>query len=336
MQLNHNTVFDHQALPLYGVSGHQLTVIIKGTFDFDGTPCAAQTPIAFADQPYDDATGDLRYESDIVAFKPNTDVVLVGSALAPEGKPVTDMDVSLKIGPIEKRLKIFGERLWNHAGLLSRRYKITAAKPFTTLPLRYKDAFGGIDPLTSAYCEHNLSGKGYYAKKTKADPVGKPLPCIEDPAHLIRNIKDHPMTAGFGFFHRAWQPRAGFAGTYDEQWRQLRSPLPPVNFDPRYNNSAHPDLQVDGYLTGNEPVELLNLTPQGATRFSLPGITPLCAIQKTPGAQAVTLPAALDTVFIDTDNGLFNLVWRAGLPIDQPDAADTAVITVRIQSNKGR
>ena len=38
MQLNHNTVFDLQALPLYAVSGHQLTVIIKGTFYFDGTP----------------------------------------------------------------------------------------------------------------------------------------------------------------------------------------------------------------------------------------------------------------------------------------------------------
>jgi hypothetical protein len=52
----------------------------------------------------------------------------------------------------------------------------------------------------------------------------------------------------------------------------------PADFNYRFYNGAHPDLQVKGFLTGNEPVELNNLTPEGLMRFSLPGITPLCRV----------------------------------------------------------
>lgn len=177
--------------------------------------------------------------------------------------------VGVKIGSMEKHIKIFGDRYWNHAGLLNRRYTITTARPFARRSIVYEDAFGGLEPVSGHYCTENLVGKGLYSTGVGNNPAGEPLPAIEDPEHLIKNIKDRPAPVGFGFYSRAWQPRAAYAGTYDENWRKARSPLPPKDFDSRFYNGAHPDLQVDGYLRGDEVVTLINLTREGHIDFKL-------------------------------------------------------------------
>ena len=51
-------------------------------------------------------------------------------------------------------------------------------------------------------------------------------------------------------------PRVSYAGTYDEQYQKERAPDPPLDFSYAFYNGAHPDLQVEGYLRGDEEVEL--------------------------------------------------------------------------------
>ncbi|NIQ17520.1 MAG: DUF2169 domain-containing protein, partial [Candidatus Aenigmarchaeota archaeon] len=58
----------------------------------------------------------------------------------------------------------------------------------------------------------------------------------------------------------------------DEKWRKERSPDPPEDFSYDYYNGAHPDLQVEGYLAGDEDVELNNLTADGNVLFKLSGL----------------------------------------------------------------
>lgn len=334
MEIKNTTLFETAALPLPGPGDRPaLVVIVKGTFAFamDKTePAADQVPIAYGDSFYDEQEGGgIRYESDLAPHKPRTDVVLCGSAHAPQNQPSRQVDIGLKVGPVQKRLKVFGTRLWNHAGILSRRYLITDAQPFVTQAIRYSDAFGGIDETTGEYCCHNLSGKGFYARTTKANLAGKPLPQIEDPRHLIKSPWDRPPPAGLGFYHRAWLPRARYAGTYDKAWRVQLSPRPPEDFNYRFYNGAHPDLQAEGYLQGNEPVELINLTPEGRMQFALPGVAPLCRVRRIDKQAAETIPMNLDTVFIEPDQRRFCLVWRGRAPLAALTAAGIEQLSIQ-------
>ncbi len=316
MKLQNHTIFDVRTIPLRGPRGYALTIIVKGTFCFSGQPHDTQIPIAIGDECEDtNPGGDIRFETDIAPFKPKADIVLVGSAWAPGNKPVESVDATLQVGRTAKTITVFGRRYWNHKGVLSRRYTMTDAKPFIRRPIRYSDAFGGIDPSTGEVCFENLSGKGFYSIKTKAKIAGSPLPCIEDPRNLIKSVTDHPKPTGFGFYQRAWQPRASLAGTYNQLWRETRRPLPPEDFDPGFYNAAHPDLQVEGYLKGNEPVQLTHLTPGGKEEFNLPRIAMHCWVQRQPSdpydpAEEEALTMNLDTLLLLPDEQRYCLVWR--------------------------
>ncbi len=334
MKLDNPTPFDVTTLPMMGPKERPvLAVIAKGTFVFanDKSDLAPkQVPIVYGDQFYNEQEGGgIRYENDMVPYKPRTDVVLSGKAYAPDKTPTRSLDVGLKVGPVQKQLKVFGRRLWNHAGVLSRRYVTTAAKPFVIRPIRYNEAFGGMDETTGEYCNQNMDGKGFYSPKTKAKLAGRPLPLIEDPKDLIRNPADHPKPVGFGFYHRAWQPRAAYAGTYDNTWRLERSPHPPADFDFRFYNGAHPDLQAKGFLQGDEPVELTHLTPEGRLQFSLPGVRPHCRVRRVEPPETETVTMNLDTVFIEPDERIFCLVWRGNAPL--PELSDEAIEQVSLE-----
>jgi hypothetical protein len=335
MEVKNLTAFQATAHPMMGRKDRPtLTVIVKGTFTFawEHTELAAeQVPIAYGDELYDEKEGGgIRYETDMLPFKPLTDVVLDAAAHAPKSRPAEAVPVSVAVGSVQKHLTVFGKRLWNHAGVLRRkRYTITDAKPFLSRPIRYCDAFGGLDEATGEYCDHNLSGKGFYSIKTKANLAGKPLPLIEDPRHLIKSPADRPPVAGLGFYHRSWLPRARYAGTFDKVWRAERSPRMPADFNFRFYNGAHPDLQVKGHLAGNEPVEMINLTPEGRMCFALPGITPLCRVLRARQKEEEKIAMRLDTVFIEPDRHRFSLVWRgaAALTALSDNGIEQAVLT---------
>ncbi len=290
MKIVNETPFAVEALPFIGPEGGPaLSVIVKGTFTIvpDGTAVAAdeQLPFAFADVPLDEKRPDrgARFEADAVPFKPRADVVLVGSAHAPPGKAAKAMDVSLRVGKLHKVVRVFGDRKWSCGGRLLPAGH-SEPKPFKRMDLTYARAFGGVDAVGGGYCRFNLAGRGYFAKKSKGGMDGALLPNLEDPKHLIKSWDSRPKPAGFGFWGRGWLPRLRYLGTYDERWRAERAPLPPEDFRFEFYNGAHPDLQVKGWLGGDEPVELIHLTPEPIVRFRLPGIAPVCAVVRVGAA----------------------------------------------------
>jgi hypothetical protein len=205
-----------------------------------------------------------------------------------------------------------------------------------TCPIRYTEAFGGIDPTNGEYCDRNMTGKGYYSQKAKTKLTGRPLPRIEDPRKLIRSPKDHPKPVGFDFYHRAWQPRAACAGTYDEAWRIEKSPKRPEDFNFHFYNGAHPDLQVKGYLKGHESVEMINLTPEGHAQFNLPGVVPVCHIQRAGPEKTENLHMNLDTLFIEPDHKRFCLVWRGAAKLASLSEAEIEQVTLSIENVSGQ
>jgi hypothetical protein len=252
-------------------------------------------------------------EADFI--KPATDVALLGHAHAPGGKPVARLDVSLRVGPVRKTVRVFGDRQWRRF-LLWR--SISAPKPFRSMPLTYERAFGGMDdtpgnPKHEEREARNPVGVGLLARGSQKKAPA-PLPNLEDPKKPIRSPRHRPMPAGFGFVAAHWEPRLAYAGTYDATWQKKRMPLLPEDFDRRFFNAAHPDLVAPGYLEGGEKVEVVNASPRGRLAFRLPEEMPEAVVMMKDRTRH-GLAMNLDTVTIDTDAHRVTLVWRASLPV---------------------
>jgi hypothetical protein len=208
----------------------------------------------------------------------------------------------------------------------------TEPEMFTEMPLVYEKAFGGIDTESGGFCAENPVGCGFYTRKSPKNIDGAPLPNIEDASRPIRSWTDHPGPAGFGCLGKGWAPRVRSLGTYDEAWERERSPLLPRDFRFEFYNTAPPDLQVEGYLRGDEEILLLNLEKSGKVRFRLPGITPVATVEKTerwsgPSWNEPT-PMRLDTLCLLPDEGRLFLVWRGRCLLTDLSALE--VETVRI------
>lgn len=268
-----------------------------------------------------------KHEPDIAFDKPATDVVLIGSAVAAQ-PGVTEMDVTLRLGPLQKTVRVFGDRYWV-GGIGGAR--ITSARPFERMPLQYDRAFGGWDrtspdPASHVFEPRNPLGRGYCAKGNAPAP-NLALPNLEDPRNLIADLYDCPPPAGFGFTSPDWQPRAPLAGTYDDAWAKERAPLLPLDFDRRFFNAASPGLIAPGHLHGDEQVMIRGVSVAGDVRFLLPGIGQIAYRLRLRGQSPVELRGKLDTVVIDTDESLLHLTWRASVvvPRGPQDAIDLHV-----------
>jgi len=289
-------------------------VVVKGTFRVrpGETPAAAeeQVPFFYADQHYGDpATTSIKYESEFALLKPRADVVVVGSAHAPRGRPARRFSVEVRVGTVHKRLDIVGDRSWRHGfGLRSRR---TSPAAFTSLPIVYERAFGGAEvekakrPL---FDRRNPVGTGLIRRWQRRGS----LPNLSYPGERLRRPGQRLRPASLGFIGRAWAPRAGYAGTYDDAWRKDRFPLLPEDFEDRYYQGAPEDQGCD-YLVGGERVELVNLSPEGRISFQLPDLG-LPLRFRFPG-RTEEVPAVADTLILEPDEARFQVVWRARRPV---------------------
>jgi hypothetical protein len=107
-------------------------------------------------------------------------------------------------------------------------------------------------------------------------------------------------------------PRASFAGTYDSAWMQTKMPLLPNDFDPRFHVTVPHDQWSETPLRGDEPVEVLGATPEGAWRFRLPRIHP--GFSSFVDWRRTEHRTHLDTILIDADARSVELTWRAPVP----------------------
>lgn len=348
MEIINHTPLLVETLPFSkGPSGKPvLTIIVKGTFDIVPNGIAAvssdQISVAYGDEFYNEDGGSTKFEADIAPFKPRGDIVLVGSAYVPGGRSAESLDVSLRVGNISKNIHVIGNRHWVYGSIILP-VSISKTEPFQVMEITYERAFGGIDKNGGDWCKENPIGRGFFTKKSKEAIDNAPLPNLEDPEDLIRFWDDHPKPMGFGFYGRMWAPRGSYLGTYDEKWRKERSPDPPDDFQFDYYNGANPDLQVSGYLRGDEEVELTNLTEDGWVRFRLPGVNPSVIVSKSDELPTSTTPREeiretrekidlnLDTLCIIPDEKKVYLVWRGLCIINDLGALE--IRTVEISTN---
>jgi hypothetical protein len=298
-----------------------LVVVARGTFLIPKTgeePTLApnQTPLVEADT----FTGEPGYsapvyESDYAPVKPRCDVLLLGSAYAPGGGSTERVTASIRLERMEKSFDVVGNRVWRSS---LRQISSTRPEPFTVMPISYDTAFGGVDNQDADPQKHdayptNPVGKGFQVTNDPRLIDGKPLPNTEESSIPVSSPQAAYRPMALGPVGRAWQPRASFVGTYDQQWVDNVFPFLPSDFNERYYQSAPGDQQVD-YLKGGEVVVLTNLTPEGQCRFTIPKLeVPVTFFFKN--YRHTEILAVADTLVIEPDLGRFVLLWRASLPL---------------------
>jgi len=256
----------------------------------------------------------LRFDTDLSRTKVATDVILHGHAHAPGGRMVKELEVGLMVGPVRKFLRVTGDRRWR---IGATGMSMSNPAPFAKIPLVYERAYGGADAFACddarpAWDMRNPVGCGYALKESNLE--GVPAPNIEYPQFSVEKWDDRPPPAGFGPVSSHWQPRASFAGTYDEQWMKSRMPLPPEDFDDRFFQCAPADQQAPGFLSGGEPVFLRNLSPGGDLRFHVPRVIIGFETEFYDGARVTHKPPRLHTIVLEPDFPRISLVWHTALP----------------------
>ena len=295
-----------------------LVVVAKGTFSIpkageEAAPAAVQAPLVAADV----FTGEpgfsaAHYESDFAPRKPKCDVLLNGSAYAPGGRPAPRVTVSLQVASMTKAFDVVGNRGWAKSFLA-----LAASRPvpFVKMGISYNNAFGGVDKSREPHRFYalNHAGVGYHDNLAAEAITGKLLPNTEERGREVTDPRGKYRPMALGPIGRAWQPRVGFAGTYDKNWLDNVSPFLPADFKDEYYQAAPADQQIP-FPKGGEEVALVNLTPEGRVSFRLPKLDmPIEFFMKEGPAQAKE--GVIDTILTEPDLGRFSISWRAHLPL---------------------
>lgn len=289
-------------------------VAVKCTFDIlpDGSTRASkeQPPVLRLPEFYGEpGRSSIKYEADLVLTKTTTDVLVVGHAHAPHGRPVTELDVGFRLGGLQKVVRVVGDREWGAFGP-------TPAQPFVSMPIIYERAFGGVDRLSSRpevdWDWRNPVGCGFAVHKLHLASVA--VPNIESRDAPMGAWDARPSPAGLGAIASHWQPRASHGGTYDDHWKATRQPLLPDDFDDRFFQCAPVDQQTAEFLLGGEEATLLNLSPLGILRFVLPRLHIGFETYFYDGSQEIHRQRRLHTVIFEPDFPRVSLVWHSALP----------------------
>lgn len=326
---------------------HVFSVLVKRSYRIANGQVAARAdtdaPFRLIDEYYDNGDPDwstVKHEGELSPYKAVTDVVVIGTAHAPNGKPTDRMTVSVEVGERKKELVVTGDRRCHHRPQMAPVF--SEVLPFVEMEIRYDYAYGGhderSDPTIPFHYPRNFMGKGVVLRNVREVVEGLPLPNIEAPNDLLTPerviIEDpakwhlQPLPQGFGWRQRTWYPRNTLLGGYppfltvgtvtaEERMGLLQrnhiafakqSRLAPR--EAAFNNGASLGL-LFGTLPADERIRLCGLTPEGAFEFSLPGDTPIIALDL--GESMQSLSPRLHIVSIRPDDLAMDIVWRGAL-----------------------
>jgi len=219
-----------------------VSTLMKRTYDVSpaGTcsPSEEQLPLELDAPPDASWKGTWEDELDLWPYKLATDVVVFGSAHAPE-RGCTRMEVSVEVGRVaRKRIAVLGDRECHQRpdGTL----RIAEPAPFETIPVAYDRAYGGVDAtvayprepqslgdamamsLPAGQYPRNPVGKGYVVARRPETLEGLALPNLEDPEDLLDADRlivrspelwhRQPLPQSFGWLDPGWFPRCALAG----------------------------------------------------------------------------------------------------------------------------
>lgn len=292
---------------------HHWVVAIKATFAVGHSGALEiteeQPPPCLAPVPHTEVLTSLRCDTDLGPPKQATDVLVNGSAHAPNGQPVTEMPVAIVVNGQTKLLSVRGDAVYCRGvgGITT-----TKPAPFTEMPVVYERAFGGVDDSDANEANHRMDaynpvGVGFATRE--AHRLNKRAPNIWP----HRPARGNHAPAGFGAIASQWEPRASLAGTYDAHWVETQKPLLPKDFDPRWAQCAPLDQQFPGFLPPGSRVEVANMSVEGPIGFHVPAHD--FSITTFFGRTAERHHACLATVIVDSNDRAVSLCWQSSLRV---------------------
>lgn len=328
-----------------------LSVLVKRTFDIvPNGECRLATrdrPLVPGDVFWDDPmNSSVRFESDLIPFKPATDIVFEATAYAPGGAATPSCMIAVWVGHCSKSVAVVGNRVARFTNGAAPIF--TEPAPFTRMEIRYERAYGGTDVYSDINCPYpyprNPLGRGFVVRNTATSVENLALPNVEDPAAMLTPAalcvgqyaawETRPMPAGLGWVPKTWHPRALLAGimpgdrAVERELRQAYAKLLPAeqretylrhgirDMDFRFFNGASPGLTVP-FLRAGEWVRAENLSQDGRMRFQLPTLAPRIGLDVGDGLREPDV--VIQTVMIRMDDGQVDLVWRSAVPYRGPD-----------------
>ena len=262
----------------------------------------------------DDPQRSVYAPSDLVPFKPRADVLLVGNAFAPQGKPVRSLVVRMCVGSIDKSIEVHGQRTWTREG------ELREGARWTKMPMRYERAAGGLDTWNPV----GVSADG------PPDLYGqRPAPNLQPPGLALTGRGTLVEPVGFGPIASSWTLRRQRLRHHAGAWSDARLADTPLDgdFDPRYFQAAPPDQQASA-IREEEPILLENLHPEHPRLFThLSGLHPRAFVDTGAGAPQ-DLALVADTLWIDTDRAIVAVTWRGVVPLDRADQPGRVVVAL--------
>lgn len=300
-----------------------ITFVVKATFDVasGGVVSLAdeQCPLRGSDEFVDTSRdwSSVHRPADLGPPKIGADVVVLGSAYLPARANYVDLLV--RVGSHSAPLRVHGPRLFEMGigGVV-----IGKAFHVREVPLVYEKAYGGCVLSEGLIDERNPCGVGIAS--SYGDLEGRPAPQIEHPERAHRRGKDCYAPMGYASIPPNWSPRKEYFGTVDLVWRKTRMPLEPKDFDLRYNNAAHPSLQLEKSILPGDSVAVMGMTPTAPLVFAVPMVRPVFRARYDNGWRERT--PALDTLVIYPDQSKFELLVRATFRIGRKNRLRTVQI----------
>lgn len=257
--------------------------------------------------------------------KRHAEALLLGSAYAPNQQACTSLTVQMKVDDrngqpsISKCLCVCGEREW-HAGLLRAR-RVSRPKPFISMPLTYRRAFGGVrSPVNPEGCGSRslLSTQGHGA-----------MPNIAYPNNTADAAWRASVAAGFGPIAIGNPARKRKFGTYGRAWRKDDAPGFARDIDWSVFNMAPPDQWAKDFFQGGERYSLHHLHPlQAEITGTLPSLAARVLVlgQSQTPEQAREVPMQMDTVWFVPDHELGIVIYHGQTEIEDSDGLDLGVL----------
>jgi len=238
--------------------------------------------------------------------KGRPEILIVGKAYSPSGKPVSTLEVGFKLGEVEKKLSVCGDRIWQKNRWWG--YRQSTPAEFTVMPLTWERAFGHTGNAENPVGQGALS-TGDFGETIVA------LPNIEYPKDATKSPKSKGRAAGFGPIDPRWSPRSANDSMFDQTYLDEVFPGLPATLNFERFNMAPLDQHAEK-LAGSEAFALWNLHPEQPELVGqLPGYSPRVFTDEQGVFEEI--PVALQTVWFFPELNLGALIYCGTRVVDR-------------------
>ncbi|WP_437849896.1 DUF2169 family type VI secretion system accessory protein [Sorangium sp. So ce363] len=261
------------------------------------------------------ALGSLPLDDGIT--KARGELLVAGRCYAPEGRRVGASFVRARLGSVDKRLAVLGDRCWSGHGF-------TEPEPFSEMPIDWARALGGPKDAANPY------GKGIEEIERGGQRV-RPLPNVEHYGALIRSPGDRPGPASFLAMDVTFGQRRARAGTYGADYAEKWAPGLPPDVDPAFFNVAPSDQWIAEPLRGDEAFLVENMHPtRPRIEGALPGLAARVLVTRrdASGEAFQELPVRCDTVWLFPSANLGVVIFHGSMPVADDDAGEIVDLVV--------